>query len=117
MLKYPKPPKRKKKSKHISNKRITEYMPCEVCHMRGVNPPNRAVETHEIYHKGTSGVRNMCVHNKWQVKVCMDCDHVIHRTDGKLDNQLKKEWQQSIMEENDWNEDEWRLATDLMNYL
>ena len=60
---YAKPPKRKKKSRHISNIRITEPTPCDLC-------GNTAVETHEL--KG-GGYRNTSIKYGFQLKLCKAC--------------------------------------------
>lgn len=62
-LKYPKPTK-KKKSRHISNERITDIIPCEVCGVRN------ATETHEL--KG-GGWRNTSIQYGFQLKLCSKC--------------------------------------------
>ena len=60
---YAKPPKRKKKSRHISNPRITEYIPCDFC-------GKTSTETHEL--KG-GGYRNTSIKYGFQLKLCKEC--------------------------------------------
>ena len=82
--------KKHNKNRHKANKRITEYIKCEVC---GKLP---AVETHEIW-GGSS--RNKCMENKWQVKICRTCHN-----DSNIKKNLKIEWQAKLMKWFDWSE-------------
>lgn len=105
-MKYPKPKRRKgNKNRHISNERITEYIPCNIC-----KAP--AVETHEIYY-GDSYLRNTSMKYKAQIKVCKKCHTDIHA--GKH-QQLKQEFQYRLMEKHDFTEEEFRRIF-YKNYL
>lgn len=107
----PKPIKKKKKSSHITNERITEYVECELC---GKYP---ASSTHEVFHDGTSYARNLCITKGWQVLVCEQCHYKCHN-DAKFDRKLKSKWQCKVMsEERIFDVDEWRSKYRLKSYI
>ena len=96
----------------MTNKRIDEYIACEICNKYP------ASSTHEIFHDGTSYARNLCILNKYQIKVCIKCHDIIHNTDSILDRKLKKKWQKKIMIEKGWlTPEKWIKTTRLRNYI
>lgn len=90
---YPKPRYTKgNKHRHKSNKRLVEWTPCYIC-------GKGAYATHEIFHNGTSHLRNLSMEYKAQIHVCMECDEMIHRSGGNLDKVLKTAFQVKLMNE------------------
>lgn len=90
-----KPIKKKKKSNHISNERITEPTTCDICGR------NNATSTHEWFYDGTSVSRNYCIANNYQYKLCAICHERIHN-DNKFNKKHQSARRREIMVENKW---------------
>lgn len=92
-MQFEKPKKSRKKSRHITNPRIKENIPCEICLLK------RAVETHEVFNGSN---RNKSIKYKAQMYLCSECHEDWHR--HRIDvSRFKREHQLRIMKENDWN--------------
>lgn len=80
---------------HKSNKRLEHYEPCTVC-------GRPAWETHEVYGGAN---RNKSIKFGAQVFICRDCHE-----NQKTINQLRKEYQQIMMDAHGWTRDEFRAV-------
>ena len=93
---YEKPKKHKQKSTHHSNKRITEYFPCEC--------GRTATQTHEWF--GNSK-RTKAAKMGAQSKLCGECHRWYHeKKDRWLPHQIKH--QERIMIEQKWGREDWK---------
>lgn len=97
-LMYEKPKKKKKRSNHITNPKITEPTICELCHKQW------ATQTHEVFGGNN---RNKSIHYGAQLKVCLWCHDNWHQYRFAV-LPHKQWWQNHIMNEEDWDLDRWR---------
>ena len=96
------------KHKHISNKTITEYVPCYICF-------GTATQTHEVYY-GDVYLRNTSIKYGAQVPLCLKCHNDVHIYDKSKDLMLKKDHQVLLMNEHNWSVEDFRRIF-YKNYL
>jgi ribosome-binding protein aMBF1 (putative translation factor) len=95
---FEKPKKKRKRTKHIPNKRITENIPCEICGKQ------RATSTHEVFNGRVN--RNKSIEYGAQMKLCEICHRAWH--DAKIDTKpYKQQHQKRIMKQEGWSMEKW----------
>lgn len=93
---FPKP-KKKRKSRHISNERITEYAECEHCGRMN------ASENHELFHAAS---RSKSIKYGAQMVLCQPCHQAMH-SHPNIELPYKRVHQFRIMQEQEWDRERW----------
>lgn len=100
-LMFEKPKKKKKKSKHYQNPRITDIIECDMCHNAN------ATDNHEL--KGGVSFRNSSCEAKFQLKLCSPCHRKWEQVLTKKEkNVIRAYKQRSLMELNNWTIEDFR---------
>ena len=100
-LKFEKPKKQKKRSKHYQNTRITDIIECDMCHMAN------ATDNHEL--KGGVSFRTSSCEAEFQLKLCSSCHRKWEQVLTKKEkNVIRADKQRSLMDLNNWTVEEFR---------
>ena len=99
--------KSKKKPKPKTNKRITEYIPCERCGGIGT-------QTHEIFFGNPN--RQKSIEMGFQEVLCKQCHDKVH-SDVIFRRLMQSECQEKTMHARGWTIQDWRDNTGIKNYL